>query len=138
MDDEAPTRSRPWLDRLIRIGGGIVTVWAATLLAIVESFLVPARIGDAHVPLAGLIAVVGNVALPLLMLYLTRHRLVALLPGLAWFVVVIMATSPTSEGDLIITSMWTGVVLLIAGAGTIAVMGYLLLASGTGRRFEAP
>lgn len=128
------TESPSALEYLIRTGGAVVVVSASILLAVVESFLVPIRFAQSYWPVAAVVAVAGNVLLPLVMLYLTRVRALALLPGLAWFVVVITASTATSENDLIIPDIWPGLAMLVAGAGTIAVMGYMLIAGNLGRR----
>jgi hypothetical protein len=122
------------LEFLIRGGGAVVVTAAAVLLAVVESFLVPIRLAQSYLPAAALLAVAGNVALPLAMLYLTRNRGLSLLPALAWFGVVLVASSATGEGDLIIPALWPGVAMLVAGAGTIAVMGYLTIVADLGHR----
>lgn len=129
-----PPEPRPAAELAIRLGGGLVVVWAATLLAVVEAFLVPVRFAHSYTPIAAVLAVTGNVALPLLMRYLTRSNGAALLPCLAWFVVVIIGSTATGEGDLVIIGDWPGLALLVAGAGTVAVMGYLLLAGSLSRR----
>ena len=125
--DSKPRRSLSIGEYLIRIGGAVVVTYAAFGLAVVESFTVPFRIGGVLVPVAAVGAIAGNIVLPRLMLYLARHRGLALLPGLVWFVVVLIAASPTGESDLIITSGWPGMALLLSGAATIACVGYLIV-----------
>lgn len=119
---------------VIRSCGAVVVLAATIVLSIVETFLVPVRAAHMYLPVAALLAAASNIAFPLAMLYLTRVRGLALLPGLAWFVIVIAATTPTGEGDLVIPAIWPGVVMLVVGAGTFATMGYLLLAGSLGRR----
>lgn len=115
------------LEWLLRAAGTLVVVAASVMFAIVEAFLVPFRIEGVYVPVSAVLAVAVNLALPRLALWLVRLRSLALLPGLAWFAVVIAGTVPTSEGDLVIHDAWPGMALLLAGAATVAVSGYRII-----------
>jgi hypothetical protein len=112
----------------LRIGGTVVAVWAAALLGVVGAFETPARVGGVLVPVSVLLAVVGNAGLIRFAYVTTRHRGLAVLPGVTWIVLAFVATSGTREGDIVLTSTnWVGPVYLLAGAATVAVSAYRLL-----------
>lgn len=129
--DPSPTEDEPprpsAVEWLLRAAGAIVVVAGAVMFAIVEAFLVPFKVGGVYVPVSAVLAVAVNLALPRLALWLVRLRSLALLPGLAWFAVVIAGTVPTSEGDLVIHDAWPGMALLLAGSVTVAVSGYRII-----------
>jgi hypothetical protein len=105
----------------IRVGGAVVAVAAAMLAALVESFLVPFRIGATAVPLAGALAFTLNWALAALAVWWVRARWAVVLTSLAWFAVVLAASMPTEGGSLVIVSGTNGYALLLAGTAGIAV-----------------
>lgn len=115
------------LEYALRGAGTIVVLAAAVMFAVVEVFLVPFTVGGVHIPISAVLAVAINLSLPRLALWLVRLRSIALLPGLAWFGIVILATMPTSEGDLVIHDAWPGLVMLLAGSATVAVSGYRIV-----------
>lgn len=108
--------------------GALITV-AAVELAVLECFLLPLRIGSVPVPLSIPMAVLVNVGLPALAYRLTSSRAVAATPVIVWIAVVIIASVPRPEGDVIVTGTWRGIAFLILGAvaGAYAV-GRLLAA----------
>jgi hypothetical protein len=105
----------------IRVGGAIVVVAAAVLAAVVESFLVPFRIGTTPVPLAGALAFALNWGLASLAVWWVRGRWAVVLTAAAWFAVVLAASMPTGGGSLVIISSSGGYALLLAGTAGIAV-----------------
>ena len=105
----------------IRVGGAVVVTAAAVLAAVVESFLVPFRIGTAAVPLAGALAFILNWALAALAMWWVRARWAVVLTVLAWFAVVLTASMPTDGGSLVIVSSMNGYALLLAGTAGVAV-----------------
>jgi hypothetical protein len=79
-------------------------------------------------------AVAGNLLLPGLALRLSASRLVAVLPGVAWLVVVVGAMMRRPEGDLVITgSGVTGTLNLV-----FLLVGVLAAAVAVGRILGAP
>ncbi|QSB04605.1 hypothetical protein [Natronoglycomyces albus] len=108
----------------IRIGGGIVVTVGAAVLALLESFLVPTRIAAIPIPIAAVIAFLGNYYLPSLASWWVANRWASLLPIGAWFAVVLVASSPTGSGSLIIINTWPGYAMLLAGAAGAAVALY--------------
>ena len=92
----------------------------AFLLAIWGAFLVPLRWGTVLLPVAVLIAVVGN-----LVLGRAGGRLLgrpgALGPGLVWLAIALVAGSKRGEGDLIVPGTLPGLAFLLLGAIAAAV-----------------
>ena len=109
------------LEAAIRVGGAIVVVAAAVLLALIESFLVPTYVGGVAIPLAGALAFFGNWHLASLAVWWTGGRWSVVLTTVAWFAVVLTATMPTEAGSLVISSGFNGYALLLAGTAGIAV-----------------
>jgi hypothetical protein len=91
------------------------------LAAVVESFLVPFRIGTTPVPLAGALAFALNWGLASLAVWWVRGRWAVVLTAAAWFAVVLAASMPTGGGSLVIISSSGGYALLLAGTAGIAV-----------------
>jgi hypothetical protein len=106
-----------------RLFGGVLLGLGAVELAVLECFLVPLRIGTVSVPVALLVAVVGNVALTRAMYRVTGNRVAAAVPVVGWLVLVLVFASRTSEGDLVVPGTWPGLLFLfggtIAGAATL-------------------
>jgi hypothetical protein len=115
----------PTLGRVVRVAGGVVVTWAAVLFAVVEAFLVPLRLFGVLVPVALVLAVVGNAGLTFLARYVTANKWGALLPGVAWFVVTIVL-SGGHGGDVIMPgNSWVPLALILCGSISVAVSAYL-------------
>jgi hypothetical protein len=99
---------------------GLVLV-LAVLLALWGCFLVPLRLGGVPVPLACLVALVGNAALGRAGGRLFG-RAGAAGPGLVWLVIVLRLSSPTADGDLVVPGTGWGLAFLVVGALTSAVV----------------
>lgn len=125
------------VEYVVRTGGAVVVVAAALLAAVVGSFLVPLKVSGSYLPVAAVLGVGANIALPVLAMWWVRSRLVALLPGLVWFIVVLLATQPDSAGSVIVADMWPATLYLLTGAAAIAVMGYLTIVGSLGRYTRA-
>jgi len=116
------------------VGGGALAVVVAVWLAVVEVFWLPLRIAGVLVPLSVVVAVVANLLLPRLALRLSGSRLVAVLTGVAWLVVVVAGMIRRPEGDLLITGGGaTGVVNL-----AFLLLGVLAAAFAVGRALGGP
>jgi hypothetical protein len=112
-----------------RVGWGVVAVLVATWLALAEVFWLPLRVGGLLLPLSIVVAVTANLLLPPTALRLSGSRVVAVLPGVAWLVVVIGAMMRRPEGDLVITGGGaTGTVNL-----AFLLLGVLAAAVAVGR-----
>ena len=126
----APPRPDPLA---LRVGWGLLVLVAAPALALLESFLVPLRIGTVPLPVCVPLAVVGNVVLARLAGTLTGRPLVGVLPPLLWLAVVLTLSLPRAEGDLIVPGSMTGLVFLLGGV----VAGAYGAASAATRRPDA-
>ena len=115
-------------EMVIRVAGGVLVAWLAVLSAVVEAFLVPLRVAGVQLPVALLLAAVGNLGLPYLALWLVRHRAAATLPALLWFVVILIFAGGTSEGDVVLAGDdWVALTLLLLGSAAAAGGVYLAL-----------
>lgn len=98
---------------------GLVLV-LTVLLALWGAFLVPLRYGATPIPLAWVVAVVGNLALGT-----CGGRLLgrpgALVPGLLWLGIALTLGTKRGEGDLVVPGTVPGLVFLLVGAVASAV-----------------
>jgi hypothetical protein len=116
-----PPAPPPTLPELaVRAAGLVIAIWAAVLLALFGAILTPLRLGGALVPVSIPLAVAGNLALVWFVEVTTGRRGLALVPGLAWVAVTLVAGGRTTEGDLLIVN-WVGPVSLLAGGATLAL-----------------
>jgi hypothetical protein len=116
------------IDSVLRGVGVVVAVWGAIVVALYGAFLTPLRWGAALVPMALVLAVLGNLLLIRYAYEVSGNRWLALVPGGIWLVVSFTAAGRTTEGDLVLLqSNWVATVYLFAGAGTIAVAAYRLM-----------
>jgi hypothetical protein len=116
---------------LARVAWALLSVLVAAWLALVEVFWLPLRVAGVLLPLSILAAVGANLLLPAAAHRVSGSRLVAVLPGAAWLVVVVAAMIRRPEGDLVITGGGvTGVVnlaFLLLGVLAAAVsVGHVL------------
>jgi hypothetical protein len=100
-------------------GWSLVAVLVSAWLALVEVFWLPLRIGGVLLPLSVVGAVVGNLLVGAAARRLSGSGAAAVLPAVAWLVVVVAAMIPRSEGDL-----------LIVGGGTTGVVNIVFLMAG--------
>jgi hypothetical protein len=124
------SRWRPWRTAAWAVLGVLAAGW----LALVEIFWLPLRVAGVLVPLSVLAAVVGNLLIVGAVRRTTGSGALAVLPAVAWLVVVVPAMIRRPEGDLI-----------IAGGGDTGVvnLGFLLLgvvaaAYAVGRALSGP
>lgn len=102
---------------------GLVLVLAIEV-ALWGAFLVPLRGFGVALPLAPVLAVVGNIALGTAGARVLRAPSGAALPGLIWFGIAVTLGSRTAEGDQVVPGTGTGVAFLVAGSiAAIAVIG---------------
>jgi hypothetical protein len=83
-------------------GWALLTVAVSAWLAVVEVLWVPWRVGGVPVPVSLVAAVVGNLLLVEGARWLSRSRLVAVLPAVVWVVVAVGASMRRPEGDLLL------------------------------------
>lgn len=119
----------------LRLAGAALVAAAALVFAVIEAFLVPLRVrgpfavdvgmDGALIPVSAFLAILVNSGLPFLAAWLTEKRAAVLIPGIVWFGVTVPMTMRTSDGDLVISDMWTGYALLLGGAVSVVIAGYI-------------
>lgn len=122
-----PPAPRPGVDRAIRIAGGIVAVYGGLITGLIEIAYTPLRLGRWPVPVSIPLAIILNAALVWFAYRATGHRGVALLPGLAWFALVVVASVRTSEGDLLLISTWVPLGTIFGGTLGWGIAAYRLI-----------
>lgn len=116
-----PVTSRPPAGLLAL--GYLLFALAGAMTAVIEVLLVPSRIGQSLVPLAPLLAVLSNIALPAISRGLTDTMASAVPPVAGWLVATFVLAGARPEGD----------VLLPAGDASYisySLLGFGLLAGG--------
>ncbi|MBV9823083.1 MAG: hypothetical protein JO144_12660 [Actinobacteria bacterium] len=99
--------------------GYLLFTAAGAMTAAVEVLLVPSRLGQTLIPLAPALAVLSNIALPLISRGLTGTRASALPPYLGWLAATLVLAGARPEGDVLLP------------AGDAAYISYSLLVLGT-------
>ncbi|MDQ1739921.1 MAG: hypothetical protein QOE53_1573 [Pseudonocardiales bacterium] len=122
--------------------GYLLFAVAGAMTAVIEVLLVPSRIGQTLIPLAPVLAVLSNVALPAISRGLTDTMLSAVPPVAGWVVTTFLLASATPEGDVLLPAGDTAYVSYsLLGFGTLAGMLTLWRASRpgpwTGRRISS-
>ena len=110
------------------VGVALISLCAA-LGGLIEALLVPLYAGDVVVPVAVVLAVVGNVALPRMARRLVPTTAATLLPLALWLAVMLVFLWGRPEGDVAFPSQptgaqWTFYGVLFGGviAGIVAVI----------------
>ena len=103
---------------LLALGYLLFTV-AGAMTAAIEVLLVPSRLGQTLIPLAPALAVLSNMALPLISRGLTGSRASAVPPFAGWLAAALVLAGARPEGDVLLP------------AGDIAYISYSLLVLGT-------
>ncbi len=98
--------------------GYLLFALAGAMTAVIEVLLVPSRIGQTLVPLAPLLAVVSNIALPAISRGLTDTVASAVPPVLGWLATTFVLAGARPEGDVLLP------------AGDAAYISYSLLGFG--------
>jgi hypothetical protein len=129
----------PWVDPILRVLGFLLALALAGMSALFEAFLAPLFWGSIRVPLSLVAAIVGNLALVWFAYTVTGRRLAAAGPALVWMVVIVAASTRTTEGDLVLASNnWVGIATMIAGSIAFAAGAYRLILSGVRPRRSGP
>jgi hypothetical protein len=116
------------MNRLLIAGGLVVGIVGGFVTGLWEVALSTLYAGKIPLPVSPLIAIVGNVALVVFTRVVTGRRGLALLPGVAWFAVVMTAAGKTTEGDLPIPgSDWMGLVTILAGSAAWGITAYRMI-----------
>lgn len=127
------------VDQLVRLAGGLVALAGGLLVAVQALVLVPLRVdtplGVLRLPVAVVLAVVGNLVLIWFARVTTGTRWGALLPASGWFVVALAAMGVTSEGDrLLVPDDWVAMLTLFGGTATVVVGVAVTIAGRPGPR----
>ena len=121
----------------------------AVLAAIVKALLTPLYWGQVLVPLAVVVAIATNIALPILVRQLGMSPIGSALPYLLWLLTVIVLASSRPEGDVLLpggTAAQQAVTYGMLGGGALAggitvarqLMPRPPSAAATGRPAEKP
>lgn len=128
----AGTAGRPQPPGLLA-AGYLVFALAGVLAASYEVLLVPTRWGSTLVPVAPVLAVLGNIALPAIARGLTDTVRSALPPVLGWLVGFFVLSMARPEGDVLLPAgPTTWVVYALLAGGAVAGVGTLVAASRPG------
>jgi hypothetical protein len=114
----------------VAIRYGLVLV-VALELACWESFLTASRPFGRPVPVAAVLAAVGNLAVGAAGGRVLGRPLGAALPGLLWLAVALLLGTGTAAGDVIVPESGRGVAFLLVGAAAAAAA--VALAAGRPR-----
>jgi hypothetical protein len=119
---------------ILRLLGALVAGCGAVVTAVLEAFLTPLRWGAVRLPASVVLAVLTNLLLLWFTHKVTGHRMVALLPGLLWLAVMIVASGRTTEGDLVLTANnWVVFATILGGVAAYVAGAYRLLIAPPGR-----
>ena len=97
----------------------MLSAGAAAWLVLVEVLWLPLRVEGVLVPVSVAGAAVGNALVVGVTWYLSRSRVVAVLPALTWVAVAVAASMRRPEGDL-----------LVVGNGAVGTVGLIFLLVG--------
>lgn len=119
-------------DLFYRVAGTGVGVALGAATGVWEAVLSPMylHVGHSYVrlPLSVVLAIASNAGLVWFTFTITGHTWLSLLPGAAWFGIMVLAAGETSEGDLIITgNNWVGLLTILFGSVAWAFAGYRLI-----------
>jgi hypothetical protein len=124
--------------------GYLVFAVAGVLTAAIEVLLVPSRLGQSLVPLAPALAVLSNIALPLISRGLTGSRASAVPPYAGWLAATLVLAGARPEGDVLLpagAAAYISYSLLVlgtlAGAITVGLANRAVRVPGSGRRGRA-
>lgn len=100
----------------------VVLLVIAAELAIGEAFLVSARPFGTSLPIAALLAAVGNLVIGLVGERMLRHPAGAALPGLVWLVIVIPFGSRRGGEGIVVPGTFRGLAFYLAGTAAAATV----------------
>lgn len=111
----------------IRVAGGVLVLAATVLVALIESFYTPLRLGTVRLPVSVAIAIICHPLLIWWMRAATRNVPAMIAPFAVWLAVVLPLGAARAESDLIITgNNWVATTMLYGGAllfvGSVAVL----------------
>ena len=113
------------MELLLRIAGTAVGLLGGFLTGLWEIFLSPPYTFGFLLPVDPLLAIGTNLALIWFTRLVTGRLGLALLPGIVWFVTMLIGTIRTTEGDLLITTKeWPGLMAMLLGAAAWGFVAY--------------
>jgi hypothetical protein len=116
------------MERALRIAGTAVGLLGGFVTALWEVFVSPVAAGGTMLPVAPVLAVVGNVGLVWFTRQVTGRNGLAMLPGVVWFLTMFGGSVRTTEGDLLMPGNdWPGLVALLTGTAAYAITAYVLI-----------
>jgi hypothetical protein len=120
------------VELLVRAAGVVIAICVAAVTAFWEALLSPLHAtifgSVVRLPIAPVVAIIANVGIFWFGRVVTGRTGLALLPAIAWFVVIFAAGNRTSEGDILIAgNNWVGIVTILAGAVAWAAGVYVLM-----------
>jgi hypothetical protein len=122
------------VDLALRIAGGLIAVVAALVTAAAELILSTLRIGGTLIGVAVPVAIVANVLLSRFAYAAVGRTWAIGLPALAWFAVIFMAATGTTEGDIgLAANNWVGLAIITLGSLTFGVMAFRLITASARR-----
>ncbi|MGB9376642.1 MAG: hypothetical protein WCB04_03920 [Mycobacteriales bacterium] len=102
---------------VFRMSSAALLFGATALIAVIESFYVPLRVGTVRIPLSVGIALVCHPLLIRLMRAATGSLMAMLATFAIWLVIVVRFSIPRADGDLIITgNNWVATTVMFGGA----------------------
>ncbi|MGK5742681.1 hypothetical protein [Micromonospora sp. URMC 103] len=127
-DETSPPPAGPpprLIDAGLRVAGGLVAVVAGTVSGVLELLLATVRVAGQLIGVSVLVAIGANIVLSWFAREAVGRRWSVALPAVPWFLLMAVAAVRTSEGDLLLAGdNWVGLVMIVAGAMTFAVMGF--------------
>ncbi len=122
----------PAVDRALVVAGTVVGILLSVATGFWEVFLSPLYWGRVPLPLAPVLAVLTTLGLIWFTRVVTGRTGLSLLPGVAWFIVMIAATMPRPNGSNLLPSVaWMGLVAVLAGSATWTIAAYRMIAKGS-------
>lgn len=110
----------------LRVAGALVALAGAVLTAAVEAFYTPLYAGGVRLPVTVVLAVLTNVVLVWFAYAATGSEFFALVPGLVWMGLMVLAADRTSEGDIVLHDL-LGLVTIFAGVAAYAFAAYSIV-----------
>ena len=115
------------MEPLLRVAGTAVGLAGGFVTGLWELFLSPPHAFGVVLPVAPVLAVVSNAGLVWFTRLVTGSTVLAVLPGVVWFLTMFTGTVRTTEGDLIVPGNdWPGLLALFLGALAWGAAAYRL------------
>jgi hypothetical protein len=127
---------------IVTVASYTVVLVLAVELAVWGAFLTGARVFGFPLPVAALVAAVGNVSLGIAGASVLRRRLGAIVPGVVWLGIALTLGSRKTEGDVVVGGDLRGLAYLLVGtiaaAAVVGVAGARPRTVAVGATPEAP